>query len=122
MHFGIKVIAVIMLVVYLRIFVSKYGHETLLSFILLAVFFIIFLSYNILLVYFHKKGFYTPEQATEFYTKCCEQNISLIQEENFEKATDIYFSIFGTDKYFGVGTLLTHMLEIYNVGKEITKE
>ena len=39
-----------------------------------------------------------------------------------EKAEDIYFSIFGTDKYLGEGTLISHMTKIYNIGKEIIEK
>lgn len=120
-HFSIKIITVIMFVVYLSLYVSKYNYDMLLSFVAPAVFFAIFLLYNCLLVHFHKKGFYTPEQAVEFYEKCREQDISGFQEENFEKVDDIYFSIFGTDKYFGEGTLPAHMADIYAAGKQQPK-
>ena len=122
-HLGIKIIAVLMFVVYLRVYlVSKlFTYERLLSFAPI-VFLIVFLLYNNLLVNFHKKGGYTSKQAVEFYEKCREQNISDFQKENFEKAGDIYFSVFGTDKYLGDGTILNHMEEIYNAGKEITEK
>ena len=120
-HLGIKIVAVILLLVYLGVYLkSKSG--IFLSFVGPAVFFIIFLLYNRLLEQFHKKGFYTSWQAAEFYRKCYKENISVFQEENFEKAADIYFSIFGTDKYLGVGTLPDHMAEIYTAGKEITEK
>lgn len=122
LNFSVVILALILLVVYLMIYTSKYNFNTFLSFIAPVVFFVIFLLHNCLLVYFHKKGFYTSKQAIEFYTKCCEQNISLVQEENFEKAKDIYFPIFGTDKYLGEGTLSAHMADIYNAGKEITEK
>jgi hypothetical protein len=120
-HLGIKIIAVFLLVVYLSMYVlKKYRDEMFLSVYPFA-FFIFFLSYNFLLVYFHKMGFYTSKQAVKFYEKCREQNISLV-EENLDKATDIYFLIFGTDKYLGVGTFLVHMEEIYNAGMEISEK
>jgi|GEM_PF-6626335 len=120
-HLGIKIIAVILLAVYLKIY-AKNKYEFFLSFAVPAVLFIIFLLYNCLLVYFHKKGFYTTAQASEFYEKCREQNISDFHEENLEKVTDIYFSIFGTDKYSGIETFLNHIKEIYNEGKETTEK
>lgn len=107
-----------MFVVYLSLYVSKYNYDMLLSFVAPVVFFAIFLLYNRLLVHFHKKGFYTSKQAVEFYEKCHKQDISDFQKENFEKADDIYFSIFGTDKYFGEGTLPAHMADIYAAGKK----
>lgn len=121
-HLGIKIITVIMFVVYLSLYVSKYTYNMFLSFVAPAVFFAIFLLYNCLLVHFHKKGFYTPEQAVEFYEKCHKQDISDFQKANFEKADNIYFSIFGTDKYFGDETLFTHMADIYAAGKKITEK
>ena len=120
-HFTIKIVAVIMFVVYLSLYVSKYNYDMLLSFVAPIVFFAIFLLYNRLLVHFHKKGFYTPEQAVEFYEKCREQDIAGFQEENLDKATDIYFSIFGTDKYLGAETLPAHMADIYAAGKKQPK-
>ena len=120
-HLGVKIIAVILLVIYLGVYLkSKSG--IFLSFVGPAVFFIIFLLYNRLLVQFHKKGLYTSWQASEFYRKCYEENISVLQEDNFEKAADIYFSIFGTEQYLGIGTLSDHMAEIYAAGKEITEK
>ncbi len=120
-HLGAKVVAVIMLIVYLIVYL-KTKKGIFLSFVGPAVFFIIFLLYHRLLVQFHKKGLYTSWQASEFYRKCCEENISVLQEENFEKAADIYFSIFGTEQYLGIGTLSDHMAEIYAAGKEITEK
>ena len=123
MRFGIKIATVILLVVYLRKHASSATMwKTFLSFVAPSIFFVIFLSYNFLLVYFHKKGFYTSWQAAEFYTRCRERNICPFQEENSEKAQDVYFSIFGTDKYSGEGTLLTHMAEIYDFGRKITEK
>lgn len=119
-HFIIKIVVVVMFVVYLSLYVSKYDYNMFLSFVAPVVFFAVFLFYNRLLVHFHKKGFYTPAQASEFYEKCRERNISDFKEENFEKAGDIYFSVFGTDKYSGDGTIFTRMEEIYNAGKKIT--
>ncbi len=116
-HLGIKIITVIMFAIYLREYFRD-KSPIFLSFLAPLMFFVISLLYNLLLVHFHKKGFYTPEQAVEFYEKCREQNISLVQEENLEKATDIYFSIFGTDRYIGDGTLIDHMGKIYNAGKK----
>ena len=117
-HIGVKVVAVIMLVVYLSLSTQKNTNKTFLSFVAPAVIFVIFLLYNRLLVHFHKKGSYTSAQAAEFYTKCRERDIYLFQEENIEKAKDVYFSIFGTDKYTGEGTLPAHMERIYNAGME----
>ena len=122
-HFGIKIVAVLLFVVYLRVYVvTKFSDRMFFSFIVPAVFFAIFFSYNFLLVHFHKKGFYTSKQAVEFYEKCRKQDISGFQEENFEKADDIYFSIFGTDKYLGEETLSAHMADIYAAGKKITEK
>lgn len=121
-HLGIKIVTIILFVIYLIIYVSKDDHRIFLSLVAPAVFLAVFLFYDILLVHFHKKGFYTTKQATEFYEKCRERNISDFKEENFEKAEDIYFSVFGTDIYLGEGTLLTHMADIYSVGKKITKK
>ena len=120
-HVCIKITAVIMLVIYLTVYL-KTKKGIFLSYIGPALFFTIFLLYNRLTVHFHKKGFYTSWQAAEFYVKCCEENISLFQEENFEKAAGIYFSIFGTDKYSGEGTLSDHMADIYNAGKEMAEK
>lgn len=120
---GVKIITLILLIVYLRLHVSTTViGETFLLFIAPTVFFVIFLLYNGLLVHFYKKGFYKSEQAVEFYTKCRERNISLFKDENIEKAKDVYFSIFDTDAYCGEGLLLAHMEEIYNVGKETTEK
>ena len=120
-HLCIKIVAVIMLVIYLIVYL-KTKKGIFLSYIGPALFFIIFLLYNRLTVHFHKKGFHTSWQAAEFYAKCREENISLFQEENFEKAASIYFSIFGTEKYLGEGTLSDHMTDIYNAGKEMTEK
>ena len=120
-YLGIKMIALVLVVVYLIIYLHN-KDEMFLSFIAPLIFFIIFLLYNLLLVHFHKKGFYRPWQATDFYTKCSEQNLSIFQEENFEKAKDIYFSVLGTDVYLGKETFLTHMEEIYNAGRKITEK
>lgn len=122
MPVGIIITAVVLLILYLSIYVSRRDHEMFLAFIAPAVLFIFFLSYNCMLVHFHKIGFYRPWQAAEFYEKCREQNIYDFQEENSKKATDIYFSVFGTDKYTGEGTFLAHMTEIYNIGKETTEK
>ena len=119
---GIIITAVVLLALYLSIYVSRRNHEMFLAFIAPAVLFTFFLSYNCLLVYFHKIGFYRPWQAAEFYKKCSCQNISIFQDENFEKAKDIYFSVFGTDKYLGEDTLPVHMAEIYDVGRKITEK
>ena len=118
---GIKIIIVFLLVVYMRTYLHE-EDEIFLSFIAPVIFFIIFLLYNLLLVHFHKMGFYKSWQAVEFYAHCCKQNISIFQEENFDKTTDIYFSIFGTDKYLGEGSFLTHMANIYAAGKKITEK
>lgn len=117
-HLGIKIVAGILLAIFL-IFKSR---GWILPFIVCTVFLIIFISYNRLLVYFHKKGFYTSLQAAEFYKKCREQKIPPFQGENFEKAKDVYFLIFETDIYSGEGSLLDHMENIYNIGKEITEK
>ena len=117
-HIGVKIIAVILLVVYLWIYAQKHGNKTFLSFAAPAVFFVVFLLHSFLTVRLHKKGFYTSGQAAEFYAECREQNISQFNEENIEKIKRIYFSIFGTDVYLGEGTLPAHMEEIYNAGKE----
>lgn len=116
-HLGIKIIAVILLAIYLKIYAEN-KHEIFLSFAVPAVLFIIFLLYNCLLVYFHKNGFYTTAQASEFYEKCQDHNISDFHEEHLKKAGDVYFSVFGTDKYLGEGTILTHMADIYAAGKK----
>ncbi|MBO4699613.1 hypothetical protein J5690_08415 [bacterium] len=122
-HLGIRIIVVLMFIIYLRMYlVLKFSHDIFFSFIAPVVFFVVFLLYNLLLVHFHKRGFYTAAQAVEFYTKCRERDISLFHEENFEKTIDIYFSVFGTDKYFGEGTILTHMADIYAAGKKITEK
>ena len=124
-RFGVKIIAVFLLVVYFGIYAhpkKNDRNEILLWLIAPLVFSIIFLLYNFLLVYFHKKGFYTSEQAAEFYEKCSEENISVVNGESVAKARDIYFSIFGTDKYLCDGTILSHIEEIYNCGKEITEK
>lgn len=121
-HIGIKIVAVILLVVFLLIYAQKNGGRTFLSFVVPVVFFVVFLLYNFLLTHFHKKGFYTSWQAAEFYAKCCEHNISGFHEETLGKARNIYFSIFGTDKYCGEGTLAAHMEEIYNAGSEKTEK
>ena len=124
MRLGVKIVAVFLLVLYFGIYVYPKNdrNEILLWLIAPLVFSIIFLLYNFLLVYFHKKGFYTSEQAAEFYEKCSEENISVFNEESVAKARDIYFSIFGTDKYLCDGTILSHIEEIYNCGKEITEK
>lgn len=122
-HFSIKIIAVLMFVVYLRAYiVTKFSYKMFFSFIVPAVFFAVFLFYNRLLVHFHKKGFYTTAQAVEFYEKCRDRNISDFNEGNLEKADDIYFSVFGTDKYLGDRTILAHMADIYAAGKKITEK
>ena len=121
MHSVIPVIAVILLAAYLIIY-SLARKRILFSVIIPSVLSAFFLSYNYLLTYFHKKGVFTHEQAAEFYTKCRERNISLFQDSNIEKAKDIYFSVFGTDKYIGDGTLPAHMEKIYNAGKETTEK
>ena len=122
-HFSIRIVAVLLFVVYLRAYVvTKFSNKMFFSFVVPAVFFAIFLSYNFLLVHFHKKGFYTSKQAVEFYEKCRKQEISDFQEANLEKADDIYFSIFGTDKYSGEETLSAHMADIYAAGKKITEK
>lgn len=110
-----------MLAACIGVYVTKYRDGIFLAFIAPAVFTMIFLIYNSLLIYFHKKGFYTSRQAEEFYKKCREENICIFQEENLEKAKDVYFAIFGTDKYFGEGTLLAHMEKIYDTGREMMK-
>lgn len=120
-HLCIKIAAVIMLVVYLTVYL-KTKTGVFLSYTGPALFFIIFLLYNRLTVHFHKKGFFTSWQAAEFYARCHKENIFIFQEENFEKAAGIYFSIFGTDKYLGAGTLPDHMADIYNAGKETTEK
>ena len=120
-HLGIKIIAVVLLAIYLKIYAEN-KHEIFLSFVVPLVLFVIFLLYNCLLVHFHKKGFYTTVQSAEFYEKCRERNISDFQENNLEKAKDLYFSIFGTDKYIGEKTLDAHMEEIYNTGRKITEK
>ena len=68
-HLGIKIVAGTLLAVYL---ILKSRGGMLLPFIVCTVFLIIFISYNRLLVYFHKKGLYTSWQAAEFYKKCRE--------------------------------------------------
>lgn len=120
-HLGIRIITVTMFAVYLKIYAEN-EYKMLLSFGVPIIFFVFFLLYNQVLVHFHKHGFYTLEQAAEFYEKCLEQDISDFQEENLDKATDIYFSIFGTDKYLGDGTILAHMADIYAAGKKITEK
>ena len=118
-HLGVKIVAGTLLAVFL---VLKSRGGMLLPFIIWTVFLIIFISYNRLLVYFHKKGLYTSWQAVEFYKKCREQNILSFKDENFEKAKDIYFLIFETDIYSGEGSLADHMANLYNTGKEITEK
>ena len=120
---GVKIITVIFLLIYLIVRISQTSSNNIfLLFIAPAVFFGIFLLYNFLLVHFYKQGFYTSLQAAEFYTKCCERNISLFQDANSKKVEDVYFSVFGTDKYVGEGTLLSHMTEIYDSGRETTEK
>lgn len=119
---GVKIITVILFVVCLWIHSGAERSKVFLPFIAPVIFLAVFLSYNFLSVHFYKKGFYKSEQAAEFYTKCRERNISLFHEENSEKAKDVYFSVFGTDKYAGEGTLLAHMAEIYDLGREITEK
>lgn len=121
-HFSITIVALILLALYLKIYISPGENKLFLLFIAPSVLFIFFLSYNCLLVHFHKKGLYTSGQASEFYEKCRDRNISDFKEENFEKVSDIYFSVLGTDKYTGEGTIFTHMAEIYNIGKEIAEK
>ena len=82
------------------------------------------------LVFFHtqyklsivKKGYFTDEQAVEFFKKCKESDFCSFNSENFEKAGEIYLLIFGTDIYTGEGTLTEHMLYIYNFGQELYKK
>lgn len=118
-HLSIKIIAGTLLAVFL---VLKSRSGILLPFIVSIVFLIIFISYNCLLVYFHKKGLYTSLQAAEFYKKCREQNILSFKDENIEKAKDVYFSVFETDIYSGEGSLADHMANVYNTGKEIIEK
>ena len=94
-RFGVKIIAVFLLVLYFGTYVYPKNDrkEILLWLIAPLVFSIIFLSYNFLLVYFHKKGFYTSEQAAEFYEKCSEENISVVNGESVAKARDILFNL-----------------------------
>ena len=68
-----------------------------------------------------KKGYFTDEQAIEFFKKCKESDVYSFNEENFEKAKEIYLLIFGTDVYTGEGTLTEQMLYIYNIGHELDK-
>ena len=84
--------------------------------------FTFFFSYNYLLTYCYKKGAFKSKQAIEFYRMCNKSGISFLGDTNMEKAEDIYFSIFGTDKYLGEGTLISHMTKIYNIGKEIIEK
>ena len=122
-RFSVVIIAVVLLVVYLIMFsLSRNRYKIFFSFIIPAVFFTIFFAYNCLLTYFHKKGAFTLEQAAEFYRKCSQSGIVFSGDTNMEKAKDIYFSVFGTDKYLGENTLLSHMVKIYNAGKEIAEK
>ena len=120
-HFGIKIITVVLSVLYLIVYL-KTKKGIFLSYVGPAVFFTVFVSYNCLLTCFHKKGLYTSRQAAEFYRKCREDDVSFINDKNFKKAEAIYFSIFGTNKYFGAGTFPAHMEKIYNAGRETTEK
>ena len=123
LHRSIIIVAIIILLIFFIMYSHIYNYDAaIFSYVVPLFFLIFFLSYNSLLVHFHKKGFYTFGQAVEFYEKCRELNISLFQEENLEKSKDVYFSIFGTDEYLGNENLLVHLEEIYNVGRKITEK
>lgn len=123
LHKSIIVVAVILLIGFMVLYSHMYSYDAaIFSYIVPFSLFIFFLSYNCLLTYFHKKGAFTPEQASEFYVMCNDAGIFFPDDVNMKKAEDIYFIIFGTDKYTGDGTLLNHMADIYNSGKEITEK
>lgn len=117
------IVAIVLLIGYLAVYTHYYpGKKIFFAYGVPLFLFALFFSYNCLLTYFHKKGVFTSEQATDFYRMCNESGISFSGDTDMEKAEDIYFAIFGTDKYKGEGTLLSHMADIYNAGKEITEK
>jgi len=125
LHKLIIIISIALLIWYLYIYAPQVGpiyKKFVLAYIVPICFFTFFFSYNCMLTYFHKKGAFTSEQAMDFYRICSKSGIFFVGDTDMEKAKDIYFSIFGTDKYLGEGTLLSHMTDVYNVGKEITEK
>lgn len=120
---AIIVAAIILLIVYLIIYTHYYpGKKIFFAYGVPLFLFTFFFLYNCLLTYFHKKGAFTSEQAMDFYRICSKSGIFFGGDTDMEKAKDIYFSIFGTDKYLGDGTLLSHMTDVYNTGKKITEK
>lgn len=123
LHKSVIVVSIIILLGFFVLYSHMYSYDAaIFSYILPFSLFIFFLSYNCLLTYFHKKGAFTSEQAAEFYIMCNDAGIFFPDDTDMEKAKDIYFVIFGTDKYSGVGALLNHMADIYNSGKETTEK
>ena len=123
LHKSIIIVSIIILFGFFVIYSHMFSYDAaIFTYIVPLSLFVFFLSYNSLLTYFHKKGTFTSEQATEFYIMCNDAGIVFSENTNIEKAQDIYFVIFGTDKYTGEGTLLNHMADIYNFGMEITEK
>ena len=123
LHKSIIFVSIIILLGFFVLYSHMYSYDAaIFSYILSLSLFIFFLSYNCLLTHFHKKRAFTSEQASEFYIMCNDAGIFFPDDTNKEKAEDIYFVIFGTDKYTGDGTLLEHMVDIYNSGKETTEK
>ena len=123
LHKSIIVVSIIILLGFFVLYSHMYSYDAaIFTYIVPLSLFIFFLSYNCLLTYFHKKGAFTSEQATEFYIMCNNAGIVFSENTNIEKAQDIYFVIFGTDRYTGERTLLNHMADIYNSGRKIIEK
>ena len=76
-------------------FMLRYRSEGIYTIPFILLFFVF--GYTQLKLYIVKKGYFTDEQAIEFFKKCKESDFHSFNEDNFEKVKEIYFFIFGTD-------------------------